>query len=144
MAVNDIPSNISYGTITGRFLIAYADGSDADLYPDGVPAAGNIYFTPLVEALRDATSTPSPVTIVPQVVVCTLDSDGYLTGPSLTPGVRLVATDNATDGVEDWFWKVEYRLTNEIGSPLRGIPSHKISLPSGSSIDLTNLIPIAG
>ena len=144
MAVNDIPSNIGYGTITGRFLIAYADGTDADLYPDGVPASGNIYFTPLVEALRDATSTPSPVTIVPQVIACGLDVDGYLTSPSGTPGVRLVATDNATDGVEDWFWKVEYRLTNQLGQPLRGIPSHTLSLPAGTSVDLTNFIPVAG
>lgn len=144
MAVNDIPSNIGYGTITGRFLIAYADGADADVYPDGVPASGNIYFTPLVEALRDATSTPSPVTIVPQVITCSLDSNGYLCAPSGVPGVRLVATDNATDGVGDWYWKVEYRLTNESGSPLRGIPSHTMSLPSGSSVDLTNVIPIAG
>ena len=144
MAVNDIPSNIGYGTITGRFLIAYADGADADLYPDGVPASGNIYFTPLVEALRDATSSPSPVTIVPQVIACSLDIDGYLTSPSGGSGVRLVATDNTTDGVGDWYWKVEYRLTNESGQPLRGIPSHTMSLPSGSSIDLTNVIPIVG
>lgn len=144
MAVNDIPSNIGYGTITGRFLIAYADGNDADLYPDGVPAAGQIFFTPMIDALRDATSTPSPVTIVPQVVSCTLDGDGYLNGPSGTPGVRLVATDNATDGVSDWLWKVDYRLTNLAGDPLRGVPTHTMSLPAGAEVDLTSVIPVTG
>lgn len=144
MATGDIPSNINYGTVSGRFLIAYDDGSDADQFPDGVPAAGNIYFTPLIDKLRDATAAPSPVTIVPQVVSCSLDSDGYLMGPSLTPGVRLVATDNVTDGVDDWYWKVEYRLTDQAGNPLRGIPTHKMSLPGNTEVNLTNLIPVTG
>lgn len=144
MAANDIPSNIGYGTINGRFLIAYSDGIDADEFPDGVPAAGSVFFTPLVEKLKDATASPSPVTIIPQQAVCTLDSEGYLVGPSLTPGVRLVATDNISDGVENWKWRVEYRLTNQAGEPLRAIPSHLIDLPSGTLVNLTDVIPVAG
>ena len=31
-----LPTNVGYGTVTGRFMLAYADGSDADVFPDGV------------------------------------------------------------------------------------------------------------
>jgi len=42
----DIPSNLSYGTVTGRFLLAYADSNDVGSNPDAVPAQGTVYFTP--------------------------------------------------------------------------------------------------
>lgn len=138
MAVNDIPSNVSYGTVTGRFLLAYADGLDADLFPDGVPAKGIIYFSPLVDKLRNPTASPAPVTIIPQRVQCELDSDGYLIGPDLTRGVRLIATDDPDMIPSTWEWRVEYKLTDQNDYPLRGLVAHNLSLPSNSEVNLVN------
>ena len=61
----NLPSNLSYGTVVGRFLLAYADGIDEDLNPDGAAAKGSIFLIPSIIILKDATATPSPVTIIP-------------------------------------------------------------------------------
>jgi hypothetical protein len=135
---NELPTNVSYGTVTGRYLLAYADSSDVGLNPDGVAAGGEILFTPLVERLRDATSTP-PVTIIPKQVACTINVDGYLCGPDGLPSVRLLATDDA-----DWLWQVTYLLTDVEGSLIRGIPTHTMSLPGGTTVDLITIAPVAG
>jgi len=140
---NELPSNVGYGTVTARFLIAYADSSDLDLYPDGVPAKGNVYFTPLVEKLRNHNATP-PVTIIPRPVTCTIDSDGYLNGPQGEPGVRLIATDDEDNDPTGWLYNVEYQLTDANDVALRGIQSHTLAVPLGTTIDLITVAPVAG
>ena len=140
---NELPSNVGYGTVTARFLIAYADGSDVDLYPDGVPAKGTIYFTPLIEKLRNHNATP-PVTIIPRPFICTIDSDGYLNGPQGSPGVRLIATDDIDNDPAGWLYNVQYQLTDENDAPLRGIQSHTLAVPAGATIDLISVAPVAG
>jgi hypothetical protein len=139
-----LPSNVSYGTVVGRYLIAYQDGIDVDVYPDGVPCGGKIFFTPSVTSLRNATSSPTPVTILPRPVTCELDSDGYLNGPDGTPGVRLIATDDEDNEPVDWTWRVDYQLTDSSGMALRGIGSHNISLNGGTTLDLITVSPVAG
>lgn len=141
--MTNIPSNVSYGTVVGRYLLAYADGVDADLFPDGLPAGGNIIFTPLVEKLRNATSVP-PVTLIPTQVTCTIDSDGYLCGPDGLPSVRLMATDDTDNDPVNWLWEVDYLLTDADGAVIRGIPSHTMSLAGGSTVDLITIAPVAG
>jgi hypothetical protein len=140
---NELPTNVSYGTVTGRYLLAYADSSDVGLNPDGIAAGGEILFTPLVERLRDATSTP-PVTIIPKQVACTINVDGYLCGPDGLSSVRLLATDDADLDVVGWLWQVTYLLTDVEGSLIRGIPTHTMSLPGGTTVDLITIAPVAG
>jgi hypothetical protein len=148
MAVNDLPSNVSYGTVVGRFLLAYADGVDSDQYPDGVPAKGTILFTPAPANIKDATAVvgtiPTPVTILPATIQCSLDSDGYLLGSDGTRGVRLVATDDPDLNPADWTWQVDYRLTDQDDVAVRGIPTHDIEVPGGQITDLTLVAPVAG
>lgn len=145
-----LPENVGYGTVVGRFIIAYADGVDVDLFPDGVPAKGNIYFTPEIEKLRNSVGSADPVTIIPMDVPCTIDNDGYLTGPDEEPGVRLIATNDTDNKSPDasttasWTYTVRYELTDQAGTPLRGIPSHSLSVPVDSEIDLINVFPVAG
>lgn len=140
---NELPTNVSYGIVTGRYLLAYADGVDADVYPDGLPAGGSIIFTPLVERLRNATSVP-PVTIIPKEVTCSIDANGYLCGPDTLPSVRLIATDDADLDTVNWLWQVTYLLTDADGVLLRGIPTHTMSLPGGTTVDLITIAPVAG
>ena len=120
-----LPSNVNYGTVVGQFLLAYADSNDVDLYPDGIPAKGYIYFRPSPIKLLDAQASPNPVTILPAVVECALDADGYLLGGDGTKGVRLVATDDADMNPVNWTWTVEFRLTDQDDVPV-SLPSFSI------------------
>ena len=137
MPDNTLPSNLSYGTVTGRFLIAYADGIDLDDYPDGIAASGSIFFTSSPNSIKNATATPAPVTIIPTVIECSLNNEGYLTGPDGTAGVRLLATDDTDGSPTDWYWTVSYQLFDPSGVPTRRIPTHTIQVPSGATVDLT-------
>lgn len=137
-----LPTNVNYGTVVGQFLLAYADGIDVDVYPDGVPAKGSIYFRPSPIKLQDASASPNPVTILPAVVECVLDSEGYLLGSDATRGVRLVATDDADMNPVNWTWTVEFRLTDQDDVPV-SLPSFSISLPSSTEVDLTVVAPVA-
>lgn len=133
----DLPTNLSYGTVVGRFLLAYADGVDIDLNPDGAAAGGNIYFTPSIKYLKDVTASPSPVTVIPATIVCSLDVDGYLTSPAGLPGVRLLATDDVDGNPTGWSWTVRYKLTDQDEAAITGIPDQVISVPAGQTIDLS-------
>lgn len=136
-----LPTNVDYGTVIGQFLLAYGDGVDADVFPDGVPAKGSIYFRPSPVKLLNASSSPNPVTILPAVVECTLDNDGYLLGPDGTQGVNLVATDDADLNPTDWTWLVEFRLTDQDDVPV-SVASYSISLPASTTVDLTTVSPV--
>lgn len=136
---NELPSNISYGTVVGRFLLAYADGPDADLYPDGVACGGSIVFVPSVERLRNATGLPAPVTILVRPVVCQLDADGYLLGSDNTRGVRLLATNDTDNVPTGWTWTAQYRLTDTDGAMLQSLPNQTFSLSGSATLDLTTL-----
>ena len=136
-----LPTNVNYGTVVGQFLLAYSDSADQDLYPDGVPAKGSIFFRPSPIKLLDSGSSPNPVTILPAVVEATLDSEGYLCGYGTTRGIRLVATDDPDLNPQDWTWTVEFRLTAQDDTPV-AIPSFSIELPSNTTIDLTTAAPV--
>jgi hypothetical protein len=142
MAINDIPSNVSYGTVTGRFLLAYADGEDSNLFPDGAPAKGSILFTPSPAYVKNLEASPAPVTILPATIECQLDEDGYLLGTDGTRGVRLIATDDPSNNPVDWTWRVDFRLTDQEDVPTRGIPRFSFELPSESTVDLAALSPV--
>jgi len=136
-----LPSNVDYGTVVGQFLLAYADSNDVDLFPDGQPAKGSIFFTPSPSKLLNASSTPNPVTVVPQTVEVQLDNEGYIEGYSGERGVRLVATDDVDLNPLNWTWSVEFRLTDQQDVPVP-IASFSFSLPAGQTVDLTTLTPV--
>jgi hypothetical protein len=136
-----LPTNVSYGTVTGRFLLAYADSSDVEPQPDGEPAKGFVIFTASPVKLLDATATPAPVTILPAPVVANLNADGYIEGYTGDAGVRLVATNDADLNPVNWTWQVDFRLTDEADVPLT-VPSFSFELPAGSTTDLTTVSPV--
>jgi hypothetical protein len=136
-----LPSNIGYGTVVGRFLLAYADSSDVDLYPDGIPAKGSVFFTPSPANLKDVTASPAPVTILPSRVEAVLDADGYLCGYTGNQGIRLVATDDTDLNPLNWTWLAEFRLTDENDASVT-LSSFSFSLPAGTSIDLAAVAPV--
>ena len=137
-----LPSNVSYGTVTARFLLAYADGSDVDSYPDGVAAQGSVTFTPSASYVKNVNASPAPVTIIPSAITCSLDSEGYLLGTDGSRGVKLVATDDQDNNPYDWTWEVSFALLDANGANAGNISSFSFSLASGATVDLTSLSPV--
>lgn len=145
-----LPTNVGYGKVVGRFLLGYADGVDNDLFPDGVPAKGSVFFTPSPAYLKDATASPAPATILPAVVEARLNDEGYVCGPQTSdfsdPGVRLVATDDDQLNPKNWTWKADFRLTDATGTPVP-LNSFSFDLPEYKSpdnivVDLTDKLPV--
>jgi hypothetical protein len=141
--MSNIPSNVSYGTVKGRFIVAYSDSVDSGLEPDALPAAGSVFFTASPILLKNQTASPDPVTILPATVEVVLDEDGYLRSfeGEAGLGVRLVATDDPDNNPVDWTWRVDFRLTDQAGTPV-SLPSFSFSLPSNATVDLTDLSPV--
>lgn len=137
----NIPSNMSYGTVTGRFILAYADGGDTGQEPDAIPAAGSIFFAPSAKVIKNVSASPAPVTVLPATVQGDLDVDGYLIGPDGERGINLVATDDPDGNPVDWTWAVTFQLTDADGTPVP-VPGFSFELPSGQTVDLTNLAPV--
>ena len=137
------PSTASYGTVVGQFILAYADGIDSDdpKVPDVIAAKGSIYFRPSPVKVLAGTASPNPVTVLPAVVECALDSDGYLLGGDGARGVTLVATNDTDLNPVNWTWTVEFRLTDQDDVPI-SLPSFSIALPAGTTVDLTTVSPV--
>jgi hypothetical protein len=136
-----LPSNVDYGTVTGRFLLAYADSDDEGLHPDGVPAKGYVIFTASPDKILNAGASPDPVTILPASVIANLDEDGYIEGYAGDRGVRLVATDDEDLNPVGWTWRVDFRLTDEADVPYP-VASFNISLPKDTEVDLAVASPV--
>jgi hypothetical protein len=138
-----LPTNVSYGTVKGRFILAYGDTADSGLEPDAVPAQGSVFFTASPILLKNQTADPDPVTILPAPVEVALDEDGYLRAYDGTGGlgIRLVATDDPENNPVGWTWRVDFRLTDESGTPV-ALPSFSFSLPGDTEVDLTDLSPV--
>jgi hypothetical protein len=137
----NIPSNLSYGTVTGRFILAYADSADSGSEPDAIPAAGKIYFKASPAKILDSSASPAPVTILPAVVEATLDSEGYLCGYGTTRGIILTATNDTDANPINWTWTVSFQLTDADGTAVNVDP-FSFSLPGGTTVDLTSLSPV--
>lgn len=136
----DLPSNMSFRTVVGRFLRAVADGADAGRDPDGVPLAGlTITFTPSVDRFKNMTATP-PATIIVAPVVVTTDADGYLVDQFGIRGVRLVATDDTDLQPVGWTWRVS------ISGPGFRADTFDMALASDANatgpLDLTSVIRV--
>ena len=137
----NIPSNLSYGTVKGRFIVGYKDSADSGSEPDAIPASGSVFFTAAPTSIKNAEASPVPVTIFPAVAEATLDSEGYLCGYGTTRGITLIATDSFASNPYGWTWRVDFRLTDSTGTPLT-LQSFSFELPGEGEVDLTLAAPV--
>lgn len=131
-----LPSNVGFGKVTGAFLRATGDGSDADSDPDGVPLAGlTVKFSASVMRVKDTSADP-PVTIIVDTVTCTTDDSGVLIDPMGNAGVWLVASTDPDLDPTGWTWTATISAST--------IPSFSttFSLDVGQTLDLASLIPV--
>ncbi len=122
------PLDVGLGTVVGEFLGI-----------DGEPLAGGVVtFKPSASRLLVVTD---PTTILPGVVVGSTNAAGVLLGPSATPGVELVATDNDIISPQGWTWNVSVSF----GKTQNGPQPYQFSfaLPTGGEVDLATLTPVA-
>lgn len=122
-----MPSDLTFGKVVGRFILAVADASDPDRLPDATPALGNITLTPVNPNLK--ANSPTPTTVVRAPVRCSVDNNGNLIDPQGSTGVWL------STGI----YKVTYNLANAT------INSHNIEVlgshDDAHPLDLTNALP---
>ena len=131
-----LPANITYGTVTGRFITAIGDtAGDVDALPEAVSAAGTITFTPQTSYAMDYSAG---VVIIPKPVIAVLDSQGYLTSPGNTAirAVTLVASDNAALNPQNWTYTVTFNLAGVT------LPSFDLQIKGGTQIDLATYTPV--
>lgn len=133
-----LPSNVSFGTVVGRFMRAVADGPDAGRDPDGIPFAGlTVKFIPTADRFKNITAVP-PVTIVADPITATTDAEGYLIDPQGERGIRLLATDDEDLSPTGWTWGVAIS-----GTGFRTL-TFNFALPTDGEIDLATVVPVPG
>lgn len=134
-----LPANVSFGTVTGRFLTATADApADADRDPEGSPATDlSIRFAPNITpaVVRDASSTPPTIFALAEIPA-TVNPSGDLIGPDGQPGIRLVATTGTTIDPSGWTWKVT------LSSTTFPALSFSFALDPGQTIDLATVVQV--
>jgi len=88
----NLPNSIPFATVTGWFNQAVADTVDVGREPDMVPMQGVVVFTPNIIRVKVPGSVPQAMTLFPKSISCTLDADGFLSGPDGIKDVKVVAT----------------------------------------------------
>lgn len=135
-----LPSNISFGTVTGRFSTATLTSGDADGYPNLTPATGlQITFTAATASVLDKTASPSPVTIEMVPIVCSVDTAGYLMGGDGTRGVKLIASTDPDLDPHGWTWHVTFTRN---GTKPAAFRDFNMTIDSGQTYDITLVAPV--
>ena len=138
-----LPTNVGYGYVKARFLLAYTDGADVDTDADAVPATGIVTFTPSAKYIKNTGSTPDPTIIVPSKIVCPVDNDGYLIQPTVGGKlVQLVATDDPDLNPSGWTWNVTFNLVDTTTNKAIDLPGFSFQLPVGQTVDLAAVSPM--
>ena len=140
---------IKYGKVVGRFLGSVEDGIDFDDEPDLVPLSGTITFTPSVKKVLSVAG--DKVSIFPQPIKATLDSQGYLTH-NFKRGVKLLAPTLDVNP-HSWTWNVSFDLKQ--GSVKIQATSFDIDVPAyvaggdvndpdegSTAVDLSEVAPV--
>lgn len=114
-----LPTNIGYGTVTGRFIDS-----------QGVPITGSVTFAPSPTKLLNTGASDGPVTILPKPVTATLNLDGGFSQD-------LVATSDPDNNPSGWTYTVTFKFTNA------SLASFPIAVPESTTVDLTEVAPVA-
>ena len=139
MTLPDLPANVGFGTVIGRFFVAEEDTIDVGSDPNASAAVGSVTFTPSVDYLLNSGAMPDPVMIFLQPVTVDLDANGYIVDGQGAPGVKLVATDDADLDPTGWTWNASFDL---VGG--HTIAAFDFALPEGTTVNLTTVIPQQG
>jgi hypothetical protein len=128
--MSDVPPEVGYGKVVGRFVSYIADTTDQDDVPNEIPLTGTVTLTPLTVITRWPTTVPPRQAINQQVVAQVIDGD--LCGPQGTPGVWVLATDQPSGQPNLVQWRASFKLTNVLRQP----EDVTFNVPTNGSVDL--------
>lgn len=129
MPDTDLPTDVLSGKVVARLIKTVADAGDPGALPDEIVIEGTVKFSPRVTVYKNP--NPNLAVVVPGIVVCDIDSEGYL-------------VSNGERGVwlPEGAYRVTYRLLNaRIRTHLIVVlPEHTDENP----LNLVGSIPPAG
>lgn len=126
----DLPSSVTFATITGKFATTTADTAGGlESEPDLVYLSGEVWITPRVNLIVLVDDESDPISIFPAKLVATL-VDGVITDPDGNDSITVISTDV---GSGPWSYHIEYRFTDVPGM------SFDISAPADAIIDLSTV-----
>lgn len=132
------PSDLTFGTLVGRFVYLDGDSDDSGDEPDLIPAAGGTVEVEANAALA-AYLGAAPLTAVKRKIIGVIDAEGYLcrktsSGMPGARGLSVVATDNEQLSTQGFNYKITVKL------PGATIPAMNLSVPGGTEVDLATAI----
>ena len=126
-----LPSNVGIGYVTGTFT---ANGNTA-----ADPTSRlSFTFTPTVSISKDATASPSPMSIVRLSRTFTVNIDGKLVDESGVQPIAIIATDDS-----DLSPVSSYTVTSTLTGSRSPFPAFLMDVPTGTTVDLTTVLPTA-
>ena len=133
--VEALPSNLGYFQVIGQYLAADILDGDADGYPDGYPLDDvTVWITPTINAVKDLSATPNPVTLELRTQSATFDSAGYLLGKDGERGVWLLSPTDANLASTNWSYRIAFRRG---GKPVKGLVDFTLRpVDAGEVVDL--------
>lgn len=135
MSAITYPQGLGYGKISGTLVFGFEDNTDADKTPDLIGAKEvTVVFRPTAPMVRYR-GTP-PLVVFPRPVSCKIGEDGVLRAPDGAAHVTLLATDGELIEPREWTWEVEFKAKG------LDIPTFNLSLPAGTTVDLSTALPV--
>jgi hypothetical protein len=125
------PSNLTYGTVVGKFYVTGLDSADVGREPDFSAAIGTVSFKPDVLSYKNLSV---PATFINTTVTAVIDSNGDMRDTQGNLGVYLIATDNDDLQPRDW----TYTVTVSVSGVVYTFPLHVLG---GETTDLTFASP---
>lgn len=133
----DVPSQVNFGEVVGRFVQFLGDSEDPEQKPDELPLTGTVILSPLTTIIRFGSTDP-PRLAFPRPVVCRV-IDGDLYPPSgTTPGVWVIATDQPSGAPTKCQWQAIFSLNETQVQPSPVI----FNVPAGGTVDLSVIAPV--
>jgi hypothetical protein len=118
----DVPPEVTYGQVVGRFVRFIADTADVGTVPDEVPLTGTVTLTPLTRFIRFPTTTP-PRLAVAEVVVCQVIAGELCPPDGGGPGVFVIATDQPAGSPDTCQWQATFSFDGMLTQPPPAEPS---------------------
>jgi hypothetical protein len=136
----DVPTEIGYGKVVGRFVKFTADTLDVGDTPNEVPLFGSVLITPITQIMRWPTVAPPRLAVASSADCPVVDGDLYPpgSGGEGQPGVFLVATDQPEAQPTLIQWRATFRLAGVSTQPLPVV----FNVPTGGVVDLAMLISV--
>src|SRR3954469_1792707 len=110
--MTDVPPQVAYGAIVGRFVSFLIDSSDPGNVPDEKALNGTVNLEPLTKISRWPTTAP-PRLAIAQPALCKV-IDGDLCPPDAlnnsAPGVYVIATDQPDGQPTSIQWRATFNF----------------------------------